>query len=128
MVAPFGGLFDDFVGCAGEEELFCYRSRDICGVGQHGLFVEDLREDVLSAGEVVAEGMPRTVAGPDLSGRVEHERLLGGRAQRVVDLAAAGAGHHEKPVGGGDGQRVSACVGGGGTDLFQAGRVVLRLG
>ena len=66
-VAPFGGLLDDLVGYAGEEELFCYRNRDICGVGQHGLFVEDLRDDVLSAGEVVAEGMPRTVAGAQTS-------------------------------------------------------------
>ena len=46
MVAPFGNLIDDLTGCAGEEHFFEKRGWDVSGVGQRGLLVECLRNDV----------------------------------------------------------------------------------
>ena len=82
--------------------LFQKRRRDVRRVGQHGLFVEGLRNEVLCAGEVVTHWMGRPVARPHLSRRIERERFQGDGAQRFIDLVAAAPGDHPQQCRGDD--------------------------
>ena len=128
VVSPLRSLIDDLGGCAGEQALFQQRRRDRGRVGQHGLFVEGLRNYVLHAGEVVTHRMGRPVACPHLGGPIERERFHDVGTQRFIDLAAAAASDHPQPCRGGNRHRISSGVGGGGPDQFQPGCVVLRPG
>jgi len=57
VIAPVCKLIHDLVVSALQAGIFQQRQRNVGGVAQHRLLVEDLRDDVLRSGEVLTERM-----------------------------------------------------------------------
>ena len=100
VVTPLCGLLDDLGGCAVEQHFSQDRRRDGRGVGQGGLLIHIVRQQVLAARKPSAQGVLYTVASEELVGCVQPERPQDFRVE-CLDARVAEDHHrsHEPSVG-----------------------------